>query len=125
MNILDLPDDILYDSLKITNNKLVAKLVIDQDSYNNKLIIRNYNLSKDCCLILKNNILKNLNRNIDYQTGCIWSGRYFNYEITNYSIFDNDNNIIYLVLPTNNYSIIIEKILNILNDQNYKFYNYS
>ena len=95
MNLLDLPNEILY-NIKTYELNFVAKIIIDPDIYNDYLIIENNNLTQSKAIKLRENINKVLQPNIDYQKGCIWSGQYWDHGPSQWPI--SDTNIINFVL---------------------------
>ena len=119
MNILNLPDDILIDQIKIQEKKKVATIYLNQNSFNCSLKILNHTLDPSSCQQIQKYILGNLEKNKDFLTGCYWSGKYYNYDSISYD--STNKNILYLILPINNYQHIVQKILSLLQQRNYIF----
>lgn len=117
MNILNLPDDILIDQIKYKEQEKIATIYLNINNFNCNLKILNHSLDSSSCQKIQQYLLNNLQKNIEYLSGCVWSGKYYNYNIVSYD--SSDQNILYLILPLNNYQQIIEKILSLLCRQDF------
>lgn len=126
MNILSLPDDILIDQIKYQEKQKIATIYLNKNNFNCNLKILNHILDSSTCQQIQQYILSHLQKNKDYLSGCVWSGKYYDYNIISYD--STSQNILYLVLPINNYQQVIQKILSLLQqkdfiiDYNQKYY---
>lgn len=126
MNILSLPDDILIDQIKYQEKEKIATIYLNINNFNCNLKILNHNLDSAASQQIQQYLLNNLQKNKDYLSGCVWSRKYYDYSIISYD--STNQNIIYLILPLNNYHQVIQKVFNLLQqrdfniDYNKKYY---
>jgi len=120
MNILNLPDDILIDQIKIQEQQKVATIYLNQNNFNCNLKILNHTLDYLTWQQIQQYILNHLQKDKDYLSGCIWTGKYYDYNLTSQG--NTNQNILYLILPINNYQYNVQKILGLLKQKNYLFH---
>ena len=117
MNILNLPDDILIDQIKYKEQEKIATIYLNINNFNCNLKIQNHSLDSSSCQQIQQYLLGHLQKDKDYLSGCVWSGKYYDYNIISQD--SSDQNILYLILPLNNYQQIIQKILSLLEQKDF------